>query len=98
MAISVVSMALSMEMEKMFCKKARVGFGAVAPRPIRAYRIEERLENQELTERLMSACCEKVGEEIRPISDIRASKEYRTEMASVLLGRLMRQIASQHSA
>jgi carbon-monoxide dehydrogenase medium subunit len=98
MAISVVSIALSMEMEKMYCKKARIGFGAVAPRPIRAYHIEKMLENKELTERLIGTCCEMAREEVRPISDIRASKEYRMEMASVLLRRLLRQIVSQQSA
>lgn len=92
MAISVVSIAVLMEMEKTFCKKARIGYGAVAPKPIRAYRVEEMLENKELTERLLRACCETIGKEISPISDIRASKEYRTEMASVLLKRLMKQV------
>ena len=92
MAISVVSIAVLMEMEKTFCKKARIGYGAVAPKPIRAYRIEEMLENHELTERLLRACCETIGKEISPISDIRASKEYRTEMASVLLKRVMKQV------
>jgi carbon-monoxide dehydrogenase medium subunit len=92
MAISVVSIAVLMEIEKTFCIKARIGYGAVAPKPIRAYRIEEMLENKELTERLLRACCETIGKEISPISDIRASKEYRTEMASVLLKRVMKQV------
>jgi carbon-monoxide dehydrogenase medium subunit len=92
MAISVVSIALSMEMERSFCKKARIGLGAVAPKPIRAYRIEELLEHKELTRRLLEECCETIGKEVNPISDIRASKEYRTEMASVLLRRLIQKI------
>lgn len=92
MAVSVVSIAVLMEMKKTFCKKARIGYGAVAPKPIRAYRIEEMLENNELTERLLRACCETIGKEISPISDIRASKEYRTEMASVLLKRVLKQV------
>jgi carbon-monoxide dehydrogenase medium subunit len=92
MAISVVSLALLMEMEKGFCKKARIAYGAVAPSPIRVYRIEEMLENQKLTEDLLEACCEAVGKEVHPISDIRASKEYRIEMASVLLRRGLREL------
>ena len=92
MAISVVSIAVLMEMEKTFCKKARIGYGAVAPKPIRVYRIEEMLENRELTERLLRACCETIGKEISPISDIRASKEYRTEMASILFKRVLKQV------
>jgi carbon-monoxide dehydrogenase medium subunit len=97
MAVSVISIALLIEMEKGYCKKARIAYGAVAPTPIRVYRIEEMLENQKLTEDLLEACCEAVGKEVHPISDIRASKEYRTEMASVLLRRLIREITSQPS-
>lgn len=98
MAISVISMALLMEMEKGYCKKARIACGAVAPTPIRVYRIEEMLENQKLTEDLLESCCETVVKEVRPISDIRASKEYRAEMASVLLRRLIQQVISLQSA
>lgn len=93
MAISVVSLALSMEMEKGFCKKARIGLGAVAPTPIRAYRTEEMLENKEIDERLLETCCETIAKEIHPISDIRASAGYRREATSVLLKRLIRQVA-----
>ncbi len=95
MAVSVVSMAVLIEMEKTFCKKARISCGAVAPKPIRVYRIEEMLENHEVTERLLGECCETIGKEISPISDIRASKEYRTEMATVLLRRGIRELVSK---
>lgn len=91
MAVSVISIALLIEMEKGFCKKARIAYGAVAPTPIRVYQIEKMLENQKLTEDLLEACCEAVGKEVHPISDIRASKEYRAEMASVLLRRGLRE-------
>ena len=89
MAISVVSVAMVREMEKNRCKKARIGFGAVAPRPIRAYGIEEMLVGKAITEELVEACCERVQKEISPITDIRATAEYRRSMASVLLRRMM---------
>lgn len=92
MAISVVSLAILLEMENHYCKKARVSFGAVAPIPKRVYRIEEMLMNKEITEKLLGICCEKVKEEIHPITDIRASAEYRSSMASVLLKRLIQQL------
>jgi carbon-monoxide dehydrogenase medium subunit len=93
MAISVVSLAILMEMETGKCKKARIGLGAVAPTPIRAYRTEAMLLGKEVTKQLIERCCDEITNEIRPISDIRASAEYRREMASVLLGRLLQQIA-----
>jgi carbon-monoxide dehydrogenase medium subunit len=89
MAISVVSVAILREMEKNRCRKARIGFGAVAPRPIRIYGIEEMLVGKAITEELVEACCERVQKEISPITDIRATTEYRKSMASILLRRVM---------
>jgi len=92
MAISVVSMAILMEMERDRCRKVRIGLGAVAPKPIRAYGIEAMLIDQKITEELVQACCERMEGEIQPITDIRASAEYRRSMASILLKRLIQQI------
>jgi carbon-monoxide dehydrogenase medium subunit len=93
MAISVVSASVLIEMEKGRVKKARVGLGAVAPTPIRTYGIEEMLMDQRITEELIEKCGEKVQEEIRPITDIRASLEYRKSLTSVMLRRLLRQVS-----
>jgi CO/xanthine dehydrogenase FAD-binding subunit len=92
MAISVISLAVLVEMERGICKKARIGLGAVSPTPIRAYGVEEMVMGHEITEELIAKCCEKVQTEIHPITDIRASLDYRRSMASVLLGRLLRQV------
>ncbi len=93
MAISVVSVAVLMEMEKGRVKKARIGLGAVAPTPIRAYGVEELLINQQLTDELIEKCGERVREEIRPVTDIRASLEYRKSLTSVILKRLLQQVS-----
>lgn len=92
MAISVASIGVLMEMERDKCKEARIGLGAVAAKPIRAYRTEEMLVGEEITKQLIEACCGAITKEISPITDIRASAEYRRSMTSVLLGRLIRQV------
>jgi len=92
MAISVVSIAVLLEEENGKCKKARISLGAVAPRPVRAYGVEEILEGKEVTEILIESCCEHIQREINPINDIRASAEYRRAMASVLLRRLIQEV------
>lgn len=94
MTISVVSVAILMEMEENRCRKARIGLGAVAPTPIRAYRTEDMLMGREVTKELIETCCNEVVKEISPITDIRASAEYRRSMASVLLRRLIQQVTS----
>jgi CO/xanthine dehydrogenase FAD-binding subunit len=92
MAISMVSLAILVEMEGTKCKKVRIGLGAVAPTPIRSYRTEELLLNRKMTDELIDSCCERIKKEISPITDIRASAEYRKEMTSVLLRRLIQQV------
>ena len=95
MAISVVSVGVLAEMEKGRCNRARIALGAVAPTPRRAYGVENLLEGQTVTEELIDQCCEVIQKEIQPITDVRATAEYRRSMASVLLKRLLQQIFSQ---
>ena len=68
----------------------RISFGAVAPRPIGAQRIEARLEGQPLSDGLVQEAVRLVPEEIAPITDIRATKEYRAHMVGVMLERGLR--------
>lgn len=68
----------------------RVSFGAVAPRPIRGERIEALLEGKPLSDDLIQQAVRLVPEEIAPITDIRATKEYRTHMVGVMLERGLR--------
>lgn len=98
MAISVVSIAVVLETESGKCKKVRISLGAVAPKPIRAYEVEEMLEGKEITDKLIGACCEHVQTEIRPITDIRASAEYRRQVSSVLLRRLIQEVTLSQGA
>jgi CO/xanthine dehydrogenase FAD-binding subunit len=88
MAISVVSLAVMLEVQGNHCKKARIGLGAVAPTPIRAYQTEAILIGEKVTTELINICSKKVLDEISPITDIRASAEYRREMTSTLFRRL----------
>lgn len=91
MAISVVSIALMLEMDGEICRKARVALGAVAPKPIRASRVEGLLEGKRIDAGVMDDCAALVRDEISPISDIRASAAYRTLATSVLLKRAINQ-------
>jgi len=65
----------------------RISFGSVAPRPIRGERIESLLEGKDLSESLIRQAVRLVPDEIAPITDIRATKEYRAHMIGVMLER-----------
>lgn len=65
----------------------RVAFGAVAPTPFRCARIEEALAGKDLTDDLINHVVAMVPDEIRPITDMRATAEYRTHITEVMLRR-----------
>jgi carbon-monoxide dehydrogenase medium subunit len=92
MAISVISMGALVEVEKGACSQVRIALGAVAPTPRRAYGVEKLLAGQVVSEELIDRCCGAIQREIQPINDVRATAEYRSFMASVLLKRLLHQV------
>jgi carbon-monoxide dehydrogenase medium subunit len=65
----------------------RVSFGAVAPIPVRAKKIEQLLNGQSITPSMIEKAKQLIEEEIKPITDVRASKEYRMHMAKVMFER-----------
>jgi len=81
--ISIVSAAALIVLNGKVCSLARIAMGSVAPTPIRIKSAEKMLEGMEPTEATIRAAAQKAAEEIRPISDIRASAEYRKETGRV---------------
>lgn len=63
----------------------RVAYGSVAPRPIRGEKVEALLAGRPLTDELIGEAVRLAKEEIKPITDIRATKEYRAHMIGVML-------------
>ncbi len=69
----------------------RISFGAVAPTPIRLFETEKYLQGTTLTEETIAKACEIANGEVAPISDLRASEEYRREMVQVMLGNSLKE-------
>ena len=63
----------------------KVAYGSVAPVPLRAKKIESLCNGHALDKALVAQAVSLVEQEIKPISDVRASKEYRLHMAKVML-------------
>lgn len=81
--ISIVSAAAFLSMNGKVCSVARIAMGSVAPTPIRIKGAEKVLEGAEPTEENIRAAAQKAFDEIKPISDIRASAEYRKDTSRV---------------
>jgi xanthine dehydrogenase small subunit len=90
-AISKVSIAVAMSFRGGRPDFVRVALGAVAPTVIRAPRTEKALLDGGWTG--LQLAKEAVRAEVRPISDLRSTAEYRREMAAVLLERAVRRVA-----
>lgn len=63
----------------------RISCGAVAPTPIRLQKTEAYLSGVDLSVETIEQACDIASDEVKPISDIRASEEYRREMVKVML-------------
>jgi xanthine dehydrogenase FAD-binding subunit len=68
-------------------KVARIAFGAVAPTVIRGEKVEEYLKGKHLTPDVIEEAARIAEEEVKPITDIRSTKEYRQKISGVLLKR-----------
>ena len=72
----------------------RIAFCAVAPKPNRAVKTEQFLAGKQLTEDVIKKAQEIIATEISPITDIRASKEYRTHMMKIMLERALKEVVA----
>ena len=65
----------------------RVAFGAVGPTPVRARKLEAAIKGEEPTDEMLEVARKYIARETSPITDIRATAEYRTHMLEVMLER-----------
>lgn len=91
--ISIVSATTALTIKDGVIRSARIVMGAVAPTPLRAMQAEAALIGQLPTEEIFQRAAEIVREEVRPISDQRASADYRRRMSGVAALRALRQAA-----
>jgi carbon-monoxide dehydrogenase medium subunit len=85
-----VAAAIDLEAGDGVIRDARIALGAVAPTPIRASRAEQALRGERLTDQVVEEAGRLAAEAARPITDVRASAEYRKEMVNVLTQRTVR--------
>jgi CO/xanthine dehydrogenase FAD-binding subunit len=91
--ISMVNAAATLIIKNNMITAAHLVLGAVAPIPLRVKIAEEVLIGQAPTEEAFQQAAEFVHTEVRPISDQRASAQYRRRMSRVAAMRALRQAA-----
>ncbi len=92
-AISLINVAVVLDMENELIKSANITLGAVAPTIVHAHVAERWLVGKQLK----GKCAEKAGElacrAAKPISDIRSSAEYRQVIVKTLVQRALENIS-----
>ncbi len=87
--IAIVGVAAKVLKENGVCKDARIVLGAVAPVPMRAKRAEDFVKGKSIDESVADEAGKIASEESKPITDVRATKEYRRHLVGVLTKRAL---------
>lgn len=92
MDLAIASVALLLEMEGKRCSKARLAAGSVAPVPLRLLKVEALLEGTTISKELLAKAQQLAAENVAPITDIRATKEYRQEIVGIYVKRALEKV------
>lgn len=90
MDLAIVGVAVVITVEHDICTDARIALGAVAATPVRAPKAEAALIGKKLTDDVIGQAARLAKDSCNPISDIRASKEYRSAMVEVFTKRAIK--------
>ena len=90
-ALALVNAASSLRIDakKNTCRDVRIVLGAVAPKVVRAHSAEKFLEGRAATPENFAEAGRRAVDDVRPISDMRASAEYRKDLVAVLAKRTL---------
>ncbi len=87
--LAKINAAVCLKMNGKVCEDVRLAMGAVARTHVRLRRAEGVLKGKEITEALLKEVQERIPKEISPIDDVRSTAEYRRQVASVLVKRII---------
>ncbi len=85
--IAKVNVAVMLKFENNRCQDAKIALGSVAPTVVRARKAEGILKERKLEPLVIAEAARAAAEEVRPISDLRSTAEYRKEMVEVVVRR-----------
>ena len=90
MDLAIVGVAAIVTMNGDVCEDAKIALGAVAVNAVRANKAEDLLKGQKLTDELLEEAASAAMESCHPISDVRASADYRKDMVRVFTKRAIK--------
>jgi CO/xanthine dehydrogenase FAD-binding subunit len=90
---SIMNVAVVSQTNRGICQALRIAVGGGLPVPKRIPELEQEFEGKKINLELIESVSQKLAALIQPISDFRATAEYRKEIASVLLKRALLKFA-----
>jgi len=83
--IAKINCAAWLQVENNICLDIKIAIGSVAPTVVRALSVEKSLKGKEVTAESIKKAASEAVKDISPISDIRATGDYRNKVAAVLV-------------
>ena len=93
--ISSVCASFNFEIQNKKIKSVKIAFGGMSAIPKRAEHCEKILKNKEFSNEILDKAKESLFKDFAPISDMRASREYRIEIAKNLLAKCFDEIKNK---
>ncbi len=93
MTLSVVNVAVRLEMGGKKCQDARIAMGSVAPTPLRCLRAEELLKGRGPDRALFAQCSVEAMAACNPVDDQRGTAWYRRQAGTALVAKALAQAA-----
>ncbi|AGL00669.1 FAD binding domain-containing protein [Desulfoscipio gibsoniae] len=87
--IAKVNVAVTIRVVDGICQEARIVLGSVAPTVVRAKTAESLILSNRLESKVIEKAAQAAAQEVRPITDIRSTEEYRKQMVAVLVRRAL---------
>lgn len=95
--ISAVGVGVMLTMNGDICEETKIALGAVAPIPMRAIKAEKVIKGGRISADLLKKAGLEASQECKPITDVRATAEYRKKMVEVLTIRAIDEASSRVS-
>ncbi len=97
--IALVNVAAGLQLDaRSRVKWARIALGAVSSTPVRASQAEQILTGRQFDDTAINEAVDAIAQAIHPISDVRATADYRRQMSQVLTRRALNDCATQAGA
>ena len=91
MTLSVVNVAVCLEIDGQKCREARIALGSVAPTPLRCTKAEGLLKGKGIDNPLIAQCAAEAMAASKPVDDQRATAWYRKQAGTALVARALAQ-------